>query len=245
MEEDKYFFVDDAGLINTPGFSSFFVQELSYRLSNQITRLPHSLRVVGEMNDDAFKFYTEFNITYTYPKKKYGVDLRLFAGLMNIYSVDGDYAKDVFTLSGNNGFNDDLYDEIYFARNSDNGIKSQQISMTDGFFKTPGLNGGIATSNDKLFAANIEVPLPFNIPVALFADLGTLGSIDPDISGKLLYDAGVMIRLPNNIFEIYFPLLWSDDIKTQIEGGPYGEKISFMLNLDIGNVFELMRKLEI
>ena len=114
---------------------------------------------------------------------------------MNIYSVDGDYAKDVFTLSGNNGFNDDLYDEIYFARNSDNGIKSQQISMTDGFFKTPGLNGGIATSNDKLFAANIEVPLPFNIPVALFADLGTLGSIDPDISGKLLYDAGVMIRL--------------------------------------------------
>ena len=74
MEEDKYFFVDDAGLINTTGFSSFFVQELSYRLSNQITRLPHSLRVVGEMNDDAFKFYTEFNITYTYPKKKCGID---------------------------------------------------------------------------------------------------------------------------------------------------------------------------
>ena len=31
MEEDKYFFVDDAGLINTTGFSTFFVQELSYQ----------------------------------------------------------------------------------------------------------------------------------------------------------------------------------------------------------------------
>ncbi len=245
MEEDKYFFVDDAGLINTTGFSTFFVQELSYHLTNKITRIPHSLNIVGEMNDDAFKFYADFNITYTYPKKKYGVDLRLFAGLMNIFSVDGDYAKDVFTLSGNNGFYDDLYDEIYFARNSSDGIKSQQISMTDGFFKTPGLTGDIATTNDKLFAANIEVPLPFNIPVALFADLGTLGSIDPDISGKLLYDAGVMIRLPNNIFEVYFPLLWSEDIKTQIEGAPYSEKISFMLNLNTANLFELMRKLKI
>jgi hypothetical protein len=53
-----------------------------------------------------------------------------------------------------------------------------------------------------------------------------------------------MLTLPYDIFAVYFPLVMSTELENGFaEDAPYSEKISFMLTLNRGNVFELMRKL--
>ncbi len=221
------------------GPNKYMVNEIKYNFENKLTIFPHNFNAVAEIGEGYTKFYTEFKITACYPKKKYGLDVRIFAGIMNTaYNIIfQDYEKHAFTLSGNNGYYDDLYDEIFLGRNDNQGKLANQMSMTDGFFKIPRL-GNEFTSQEKAFAVNFELAVPFNLPVALFADIGSVSE-----SG-LLYDAGIMLRLPNNFFEVYFPLFWSDDFDAEFGSLPYREKISFMVDLDLANVFELMRKLE-
>ncbi len=239
QEEDIYFYFDALGQIVSTEPDQYMVNEIAYHFKNKTTIFPHRFNVVAELGEGYNKFYSEFIITANYPKKKYGLDIRVFAGIMQTRDdfMVLNFEKHEFTLSGNNGYYDDLYDEIFLGRNDDHGKLANQMSMTDGFFKIP-RTGENFTSQEKLFAMNFELPVPFNLPIALFADIGSAGS-----SG-LLYDAGVMLRLPNNFFEVYFPLFWSQQFEDQIGNLPYKEKISFMVDLDLVNVFELMRKLE-
>ncbi len=238
IEEDQFIKIEDDGSITSVGDLTKSVGEISYHLKNALTRIPHSFDLVGEVHENATKIYGDFNIRFCYPKKKYGVDLRLFAG-GTVLANDVDVTDNVYTLTGNTGYFDDLYDNIYLARNTYSGIKSQQISMTDGFFKFSNVSGYY----NNLIAANIEIPAPFKIPVALYADAGKGSVKNSNDDNPFMYDAGVMLRLPNNIFEVYFPLLYSESIDAEINERSYGEKISFMLNLNTANVFELMRKL--
>ncbi|MFI5172018.1 MAG: M1 family metallopeptidase [Chitinophagales bacterium] len=244
QEDDIYFYLDPLGGIVDTDPRQYMVNEFAYELNNKNTIFPYSLRAVAEFGEGYNKIYTEFNFRACYPKKKYGVDLRIFAGKMSITASEADYGKHEFTVSGNNGYFDDLYDEIYLGRNDAQGKLANQLSMTDGFLKIPHLGGTLGQTYENLLAANLEVAVPFDLPIALFADVAMNSTAVPSGDNPLLYDAGVMLRLPNNFFEVYFPLLWSDEIEEQIGFRPYSEKISFMANFDLVNVFELMRKLE-
>jgi hypothetical protein len=120
---------------------------------------------------------------------------------------------------------------------------SNQISRRDGFLKLPTDTFNLGYSSESLLALNLEMPIP-KLPLALFADVAYMPGNTLDSSDKLQYDAGVMLRLLNNYLEIYFPLLASEGLQDPF-GDKYGQSISFMINLNAMNPFELMRKLEL
>jgi len=80
------------------------------------------------------------------------------------------------------------------------------------------------------------------IPVNVYADLGTCAS-DGINTERVLYDAGLCLSIRKNIFEIYFPLLISKDMKDYKKANDlsYPETIRFTLNLNLINPFDLVR----
>lgn len=212
--------------------------ELSYSLNKKRILYPYS--VVGKFlqGDDFSRITAEFNMLVNYPKSKKGADIRLYAGYKTSGTMD---ERHQFSVEGNDGYHDFLYDEIFLGRNVYDGIFDNQIMRSDGFLKTD-VPASDAYSSDYLFAANIALAIP-RLPAALYFDYvyNPQAAVDTEVN---MYDAGIALRLPKNIFEIYFPLLMSDFIK---EGFPedtkYMEKVKFMLNLNALNPFETLRKL--
>ena len=80
------------------------------------------------------------------------------------------------------------------------------------------------------------------LPINLYADIGTAdeNSLQDE---RVLYDAGVCISLRKNFFEVYFPILISQNFKDYKEANDlkYVETIRFTLNLNLINPFSLIR----
>jgi len=242
-ENDAFFSLDDNGDFVESYANEYMVNEVAYYLKSPTTLFPQFLKVVGEMGDDYTKLSLTYNTKIHYPGMTKGIDVRLFAGAFLGEAGDD---KHNFTLAGNNGYYDDLYDEIYLGRNTSDRLLANQISLSDGFFKVPVYNYGL-NSDNMLAAGNFEFAIPKVPLIGLFADVAYVA---PGTAAENLdafqYDAGVMIRLPKNIFAIYFPLVMSANLADAFdpETTTYSDKISFMLSLNTLNIFEIIRKLE-
>ena len=243
QEDDYYFELGDNGEITNTFAEQYMVNELSYRFNKPSKIFPQSLFVAGEMGDDYSKISFTYNTKIHYPGTTTGVDVRVFAGT---FLQNGESDKHYFTLAGNNGYYDDMYDEIYLGRNTQNMFISNQISLSDGFFKVPVYDLGL-TSDGAIAAANLDIAIPRIPLVGLFGDIAYV-SPNTEVVGfdAFQYDAGIMIKLPKNIFAMYFPLLMSENLSNQFvdDVNTYGDKISFMLSLNALNLFEIARKME-
>lgn len=243
QENDAFFNLDANGDLIDTYSNDYMINEIAYRLKSPTTLFPQFLTVIGELGDS----YTKLSAIYTtkihYPGMKKGIDVRLFAGT---FLGNAGEDKHNFTLAGNNGYYDDMYDEIYLGRNTADRMLANQISLSDGFFKVPVYNYGL-NSDNMLAAGNFELSIPKVPLIALFADVAYVApGEEVENLDAFQYDAGVMIGLPNNIFAIYFPLLMSDNLSEQFDdaNSAYSDKISFMLSLNTLNIFEVMRKLK-
>ena len=80
------------------------------------------------------------------------------------------------------------------------------------------------------------------LPVNLYADLGTVAD-DGILKQKVLYNAGVSVSIAKDVFEIFFPLLLSDDFNTYKKTNKleHIETVRFTLNLKLMNPFDLLR----
>lgn len=241
-ENDAFFDIGINGDILESYANEYMVNEIGYHLNVPSTLFPQSLSVVGELGDNYTKLSLTYNTSIHYPGMKKGIEVRIFAG--SFLGNAGD-EKHNFTLAGNNGYYDDLYDEIYLGRNTSDRLLANQISLSDGFFKVPVYNYGF-NSDQMLAAANLEFGIPKIPLVGLFADIAYIGTgIQTNNFEAVQYDAGVMIKLPKNIFAFYFPLVMSSDLADQFgENDSYSDKMSFMLSLNALNLFEVMRKME-
>ena len=242
-EEDAYFDLGANGEVLASYSNDYMVNEIAYNLKSANTFFPQFLTVTAEIGEDYSKVGLTYSTKIHYPGTTKGIDVRLFGG--SFLSGDPD-PKHYFTLSGNSGYTDDLYDEIFLGRNTTDRFLANQMSMSDGFMKVPTVGGGF-NSDGFLAAANFEIAIPKVPLIALFADLGyTAPSVESATIDAFQYDAGVMLRLPKNIFAIYFPLVMSQDLADQFdsETSTYSDKMSFMLSLNTLNLFELMRTLE-
>jgi hypothetical protein len=145
-------------------------------------------------------------------------------------------------MDGQQGYNDYLFNHYYIGRTEGTGLLSHQFNETDGGFKTYTI---IGETWDWLGAINIKSSLPGNLPLKLFADIG----IFPDKNNiynssiPIFYDAGIQISIINNIFDIYFPLLMSKEIKDSntLNKVKYAQTIRFTLALDKIDPFKLLR----
>src|ERR1700761_9064219 len=108
------------------------VHDLLYQFSNNSALYPMLVKVDGQANSNMQKLSVTYTQKIFVNKKKY-FEIRAFAGIMN-YNVNSnvDYR---FRLSGWNGNNDYLYDNLYLGRNETRGLAANQFSETEGAFK--------------------------------------------------------------------------------------------------------------
>lgn len=225
-------------------YQRYDIGEISYELRSEKALFPFGWTTAAQAGPGFTRLFTDFHCLILYPKSKLGVNVRFFAG--GFISAANDLeTRYNFSLQGTPSYFDFAYDGMYFGRNAPDGILSRQITMQDGFFKVPVYAPEIASSDGFLSALNLRIPFPFKLPVALFADAAYIAPQNlPSDFSHFQYDGGLLMRLPDNIFEIYFPLVYSDDIKNAFPAGlKYKNKITFLLDLNALNVFEKMRKL--
>ncbi|MGB3946863.1 MAG: M1 family metallopeptidase [Bacteroidia bacterium] len=178
-----------------------------------------------------------------FKKHRNSFDVRVFAGSF-IATTALDAAPYRFRLSGQTGYQDYLYDNIYLGRTETTGILANQFTETDGgfkFYSTIGQTGKwIAAVNLKSSIANLK------LPVKLYADIGTTAD-DGLAEDKILYNAGLCLSLSKNTIEVYFPLLLSNDFRDYniITEPKYIETVRFTLNLNLLNPFDIIKNIDL
>ncbi|MCF8296301.1 MAG: M1 family metallopeptidase [Saprospiraceae bacterium] len=219
----------------------YYVNDLKYNIQNSRIINPFGATINLQQNKEMIKTSIEANYRFTYLNKKKGFDIRLFAGrFLKINSYKIDYR---FRLSGNAGFQDYLYDELFLGRNVSSGLLAHQFVETGGAFKfyTP-----LGQSWDNIIATNLKASLPGKIPVKLYGDFGFY----TDLFGAetyLCYDIGLQIFIIKNIFDIYIPLVLSDEIEKTFKltgNNKFLDRIRFTLKLDELNPFKYVDKPE-
>ncbi len=196
----------------------------------------------GSQENSFTKESLTINYSHNYKNKNKSFDVRLFAGT---FWGENKAKNDVrFRLSGQRGYQDYLYDNIYLGRTEVEGVLANQFTETDGGFK---FYSPVGQTSKWIVALNLKSSLGnAKIPINLYADIGTI-EYDGRVTDQVLYDAGVCLSLPKKIFEIYFPLLICQDFKNYktANGLKYQETIRFTLNLNLINPFDLINNFKL
>lgn len=222
----------------------------TYDRKNKRAIHPYEMNLMAQSFEQNWKVQAELNYHFTISKKLEALDLRLFGG----YFLENNNAgTERFRLTANNGrlihsadleqfsynTHDYLFDQVMIGRFINNGhaLASQQIYKNDGAFKV-GYNLGLSSS--WLGAVNLNIPTPVKF-LSVFMDVGTTESIvdqynDGSANSPILYDFGVQLNVVKKYFEIYFPLLYSEEFDNnyEISGGVtnYLNKVKFMFNIN-------------
>jgi hypothetical protein len=204
------------------------VREVEYAIKSKHPIRPHSLTLTVHENTQMAKVFGEANILFKYPKKKKGVDLRLFAGSFIFNNSANGYYN--FGMSGNNDY---LFNHIMLGRTDVKGSLNQQLIPNDGGFKNLTT---IQSERNWLSAVNIQAALPTKLPLALYADAG-ISSASLKTKSQMVWAYGVALSIVPKAFEIYFPISMSSSLN-QLS---YGEKVRFMLNFNLLNPFEQIK----
>lgn len=243
QENDFYLIADQGNEVEYYTTDDNWFFEIKYSVKRKNLLHSMQLNVAMQQHESFLKPTVEFFQKIAFPHYRRGINFRLFAGYFADLDNSSVNSRYNYTISGTNGAYDYLYDDIFLARNTEGMFFSNQIVRGNGYFKLPYYNEGITTSDKFLTALNIKAPIP-KLPLALFADFGLHGGTNlTDSQNTLLYDAGVMIQLAENIFEVYFPLIASSDFP-DIYSGNYSQYISVLINLNALNGFEILRTLE-
>lgn len=223
--------------------SYYYLNQLRYSVINPRKINPYSFNISAEQGSKFLRTSVEATYSISYNKPRKALDIRTFFGCF-VYK-GGTIAQDFrYKLSGLQGYRDNTFDHYFIGRSEGSGWMSQQFCITDGGFKvyTP-----IGQSWDWLLAANFKTSIPSKIPLKLFADIGVVPDKNKLFGSALpvFYDAGIQFTIINNIFEIYFPLAMSKDIKEVNKNfiNNYFQNIRFTLNLEKADPFKLLRNI--
>jgi hypothetical protein len=219
---------------------NYAVNDLSYQFANSNALYPMLVKVNGQTNANMQKI----SITYTQKifinNSKY-FEIRAFAGKMfnvNPYGINYN-----LKMSGWNGANDYMYDNLYFGRSETTGLAAAQCTETEGALKVYTFLG---QSSDWLASLNIKSPKIFKLPLLVYVDVGTSDGDFVPGGKKLLYDAGIDIVIARDIFEIFVPLVISQNILdnntlTGVNNNLF-HQIRFVLNLNKVNPFAFIKQ---
>ena len=211
------------------------LQRLTYGYENYRKLYPYSMQIEAEKGKQFARLQLTAKYHFNYADGG-GLDVRAFGGKF-FYLVDKNIRSGFETeryhlnMTGPNGFEDYAYQDYFIGRNSFDDFNSRQIMERDGYFKvrTDLLSSKIGKNDNWLFAMNFSttIPdkinilklLPVKIPLRIFADFGTNGTLieNKSRSQQFLYDAGLEIRLLNETVIFYFPLLYSKPYKEYIQ----------------------------
>ncbi len=164
----------------------------------------------------------ELNGAITYWKKKgKKIELRAYLGRNLMYSGDT-LSRYGFSLGGQSGTMDYMYEHYMFGRNRLTRLWGNQRIENQGGFKT---TSGQGLSNTMIIAGNINFQLPY-IPAVIYADYGMF---DNNGTMEAMWDVGAGLRF-GKFFGIYFPFAESANMFPP--GTAYANKIRFTITLE-------------
>jgi len=139
-------------------------------------------------------------------------------------------------MDGQTGRNDYAFDAMLIDRSKSNALFDNQFVSNHGAFKVPTAN---ASSLSGLMAYNAELSFG-KLPIGLFGDLG-YSAEDVFVS-----DGGLYISLVKEIFKVYFPLVYSSNIQSEIDANGYnfGDLVRFQIDFKKLNLLNIRRKLD-
>ncbi|MBC7867235.1 MAG: hypothetical protein H7X88_06860, partial [Gloeobacteraceae cyanobacterium ES-bin-316] len=260
----KTFFIEETGLLfsrdtnlNIDVISypkeKRYVNQLQFVIENSRALYPYDAALQVEQGEGFVRTNFTGNYFFNYAKGG-GVNVRLFAGKF-FYTGDQTFLTQFKTdryhlnMTGPKGFEDYTYNNYFVGRNEFEGFPDQQIMIRDGAFKvrTDLLSNKIGKTDNWLAALNFNssIPkkinplevLPFEIPLKIFADIGTYAEAWEDNAGipKFLFDAGLQVSLFKNTVNFYIPMLYSkvykDYFKSTITEKRFLKSISFSIDL--------------
>lgn len=216
--------------------------ELTYsHFHNKIIN-PYGFEAKFQMNDEIIKGQLTVNKRFNYTKKK-ALDIRLFLG--NIFSFTASNTDYSFKMSGWDGGDDYLYDFTFPGRSEGAGFWSAHMQNTDGGF---GIPTPLGRSWSWIAAVNLTSHIPVTNFIRVYANAGFYPSPIASQGAKVLYEAGVKLTFINQYFEIYLPAFWSQeitDVAILNNRADYGQKIRFIMRLDMANPIKYLREMEL
>ncbi|MEO1516054.1 MAG: M1 family metallopeptidase [Bacteroidota bacterium] len=245
------------------------IHQISYRGVNNRPVNPYNFGLLLEQQsyDNPFgdrenylKASFVLNASYTYERGR-NIDFRLYVGkfILNSRRDSRSYSNALtrgsFALI-HQGFNDYQFDEVFFGRNEQTNIWSQQVTGREGGFKNAfGSQQSIGQSNDFIASASLKLDLPINAPIIRnikpYIDLGYFNRAEligeeETFSDQFLYSGGAMLELLGGTFVAHFPFFNSDQIDQlykQRSGGNYASRITFTLRLRQINPWRIREQL--
>ncbi len=190
---------------------------------------PLNLTSLIELNGSFQKTALDLNYKYNYNGSKRGLEIKLFTGMMlKNKEADSFYA---LAPSGRSGSELYLYQGTYPDRFSyfPENFWSRQMTLSEG--------GLISQVNDSLGYSRFLISLTLTstlpgplamLPVRPFINV-LLNRADESQSSELFFEGGVKTGFWN-IFEIYVPILVSNNIESVT--GSFKDRIRFILNLE-------------
>jgi hypothetical protein len=204
---------------------------------------PSDFTIKARGNENLLLASIEHQFTIPYAKAGKGFDVRFYAG--NIFhrntTLQGEDYR--LQLSGYSGSTDYLFDEVFLGRTETTGLSSHQFVATEGGFVIP--TSYYRLSEKWLAAVNLKTSLPGILPIRLFADFGTFDHANSMATGsKISYEAGIEFNVIKDIFTIYLPLFYSDDIQDIVDKNSLGlgDLVRFELHLNKLNPFTLIKQ---
>jgi hypothetical protein len=206
--------------------------QIGYQLERTGVINPYNMSVSFESGKSYQKASAEVNYKYSYRGKKSGLEVRAFAGTMLKNSSSDPYYA--FSASGRGGREQYLYEGVFPDRFSEfpKTFFSRQMSLSEGGLVTH-INDSLGYSR-WICSLSLTSSLPGKasiIPVKPFVNLLLNDHATGPINNKasLFYEAGLKTGIWN-LFEIYFPLIVSDNINSI--AGTIKERIRFVFRLD-------------
>jgi hypothetical protein len=214
----------------TPAAMRSYLQ-IGYLLERNRVINPFRAEIHFESGRSYQKTSLELNYKYSYEGKKNGLELRLFAGTM----LSDDPSEPFYSLAagGRSGREQYLYEGVYPGRFSEfpKTFFSRQMALSEGGLVSA-VNDSLGFSR-SLCSISLTSTLPWKfskIPVKPFINLllndRGLNTIN---KSKLFYEAGLKAGIWD-YFEVYFPLIVSDNIKSI--AGTLKDRIRFIFRLD-------------
>jgi hypothetical protein len=216
-------------LFTPAGMRSYL--QVGYQMESIRVINPFKAEIHFESGRSYQKTSFELNYKWSYEGKKSGLDIRVFAGTMLKSNPVVPFYS--FSASGRSGREQYLYEGVYPGRFSEfpKTFFSRQMTLSEGGLVSA-VNDSLGYSR-SLFSISMTSSLPgklSKIPVKPFVNLllndHGLNTINRSV---LFYEAGLKAGLWD-YFEVYFPFIVSDNIKSI--AGSFKERIRFIFRLD-------------
>lgn len=206
----------------------------------------------GEYTDYGLMHQHTVNYDYIYRGKgKKKIRNRLYFGQSNGFTM---YAAGQRTGIGHSVTStasivgqDYVYDALFLGRSESDGLLSQQIHRTQGGLAAPTTLG----ANMILTSLNTEFDLPVKFPIGIYGGIALMQNKDlvkrNTVNWTNAWNAGVSLPLIRNVFQIYVPLVYSQNIENgiQLKNLDFTNTILFELNLKLCNPLDLMRNFDL